>query len=742
MPILFNSLSTFNSNRVEVDLPEIDLKQSYITFNGGATFNFVDALSSCLDVKTKNYTNFYLSPRTLFSDITDSDKLELTPQTFLTPIFFGSAEGETLALASLPLSAGNPSSYGYYYKAGFVQTTKDNADKYRIELYNGEYCSISYQNQLSKSYLVVNSNKECIFDRAVKYDTTFSTSGDIYFRYILNGDRLILLKDIGATTYQITPINTLLSAVSANINPFSTIPEYALTISNNIVIDQEISDNSSYINYEPNTLNINQDGSIFNLKNNYLLYRNLDSENLSQFKVIVLKNQMADNGALYKSNNLALSSESKLLDSRRYTSISQDILALEDQDLVLNYTFNNKSIEMVPGVNYFTTEKSMFPFSQININDSTLIESGAFSSLSPKYADRVTSIVTSQTLKEYRYLCTWLSGSPLSNSKIWVDRYYYPDLETKEAALAGNNIYNNTYDSFVETLIISNATVKNNVESVLYIDKVSDFVFTPNSEYIYERIDLDKLEFIGEKSIGARDAGFYQTINDNNGFCFACNILNYDQKEFQKIYSRFNRINAGLTVSYNKDTIEVTYTVYNVASKRIETVGRSSVPVIKGSSNNIVFSANHKTGKIICYINGVVLFENFISPLYYLPLFGDITANGQDIYQSSDLISELTLTTQPLNDEEVELLVAKYNDSKSEFSISLPCGQRNKSDNISYINSLTTNLKSKSNSINIYINNLNIDDEELQNTIKASVESTIKELLPTNIEINNLEIIS
>jgi hypothetical protein len=82
MPILFNSLSTFNSSRVEVDLPEIDLKQSYITFNGGATFNFVDALSSCLDVKAKNYTNFYLSQRTLFSDITDSDKLELTPQTF------------------------------------------------------------------------------------------------------------------------------------------------------------------------------------------------------------------------------------------------------------------------------------------------------------------------------------------------------------------------------------------------------------------------------------------------------------------------------------------------------------------------------------------------------------------------------------------------------------------------------------------------------------------------------------
>jgi hypothetical protein len=755
MPILFNSLSTFNSSRVEIDLPEVELKQSQITFDGGVTFNFVDALSSCIDFKSKNYTNFYLTPQTLFSDITVSDNLKLIPKAFLTHIVFGtvnpprvSSRAPTLPrrplyLAPQPLSSGNKSSYGYYYTAELVETTQERSAKFKIEIHDSEYCAISHQSDVSKNYLVVDADKRCSFRQAILFDSAFSVNSDIYFRYILNGNRLILLKDIDGVAYQLAPFGRFLSAVNVSQNPLSSIiPKYALTISNNIIVDQEISGNTSYINYEPNTLDVNIDGSMFNLKNNYLLYRNLTPQNLNTFKVIVLKNQMAENGSLFKSNNLSLSSEKRLLDNRSYTSIGQDIQTLEDQNLSINYVYNNKSVKIAPGSNYILTEKSLFPFSQLNINDTTLIESGAFSSLSPKYADKVTSVVISQTQKEYKYLCTWLSGSPLSNSKVWIDRYYYPNIETKEAALAGNGIYNDTYDSFIENLVLTNSDIKSNTEDTLYFDKMSDLVFKPNSEYIYDRIDLDNLDFVRDKSLPTKDKGFYQTINDNNGFCFSCNILNYDDREFQKIYSRFNRKEAGLDITYNNETIEVSYTVYNVASQQVETVGTGFVPVLRGTSNNVVFSANHKTGRVVCYINGIILFETYIAPLYYLPLFGDITANDLDIFQSEDLISELIITGQPLNDEEVSLLVARYNDSKAGFNISLPCGQRNKSDTISYINSLTTNLKSKANAINIYINNLDIDDENVQANIKANIESTVRDVLPTNIEINSLEIIS
>lgn len=741
MPITFYSLSSFQSDRVNIDLPDVELAQSRIAFSGGCTLNFVRALSGCVDIKNKNYTNFYLTQKTLLEDVIEDDKLKLTPKSFLTPLAFGVIDDNFLSLSSIQLSSKSPTSYGYYYNAVFVPSTKDNAELYKIEIYDETYCKISYQNNISKNYLVLDQSKKAIFSQSLLYDTSFSTTSDIYFKYILNGDKLILLKDISGTTYQLSLVDNYLSAVGISVNPFSRITGYALTILNNITVKQEVSSNTSYINYEPNTLNMNVGESIFNIQNNYLLYRNLSQDKYNNFKVVVLKNQMSDNGSLYKSNNLAISG-GNILDNREYTSIAQDIDALEDQNLSLNYTFYNKSINIVPGKNYFKTEKSLFPFSQININDTTFINSGSFSSLAPAYADKVTLIETAPSLNRYEYLCTWLSGAPLSNQKIWVDRYYYPDIASKEAALIGNSIYNETYDMFIEELVSSNAQVKSSTEDTLFFDKVSDMVFRANQEYSYDRIDLNNLDFVASKSSPTVTENFYQIINDNNGFCFACNILSYSDQTVKKIYSKVNRKNAGLTISYNSSYIDVKYTTFNIATQKVDTIAQVNIPALPVTSNNIVFSANHKTGSVVCYINGVVVLGVLVCPLFYNPLFGDIVVEGQNVYASQDFITDLTLTTQPLNDEELELLVARYNDSNAGFSISLPCGQRNKSDVITHINSLQTNLKSKSNDINIYINNLNIDSATLQETIKLNVATAVQDVLPVNVRVKKLEILS
>jgi hypothetical protein len=57
-------------------------------------------------------------------------------------------------------------------------------------------------------------------------------------------------------------------------------------------------------------------------------------------------------------------------------------------------------------------------------------------------------------------------------------------------------------------------------------------------------------------------------------------------------------------------------------------------------------------------------------------------------------------------------------DTIQDLTISLPCGMRNLTDNIKIMNSINTNLKNKSNLVDINIKNLNISSDvtnELKN---------------------------
>ena len=101
-------------------------------------------------------------------------------------------------------------------------------------------------------------------------------------------------------------------------------------------------------------------------------------------------------------------------------------------------------------------------------------------------------------------------------------------------------------------------------------------------------------------------------------------------------------------------------------------------------------------------------------------LFGDINLNSQDFsgdillsnITTNNVISNLLLSLQPqsLEDEIVTIYTRNIN-SIDDIYISLPCGMRNYSDNIDTLNTLGANLKSKSNVVDINIDNLNITKE-------------------------------
>jgi len=104
-------------------------------------------------------------------------------------------------------------------------------------------------------------------------------------------------------------------------------------------------------------------------------------------------------------------------------------------------------------------------------------------------------------------------------------------------------------------------------------------------------------------------------------------------------------------------------------------------------------------------------------------------------------IDNLYLTLNPLQKyQELGYIFGVNIDTIQDITISLPCGMRNLTDNIKIMNSINTNLKNKSNIVDINIKNLNISSnvsDELKNIMLGNITKT----LPKTAVINEIKFI-
>ena len=66
---------------------------------------------------------------------------------------------------------------------------------------------------------------------------------------------------------------------------------------------------------------------------------------------------------------------------------------------------------------------------------------------------------------------------------------------------------------------------------------------------------------------------------------------------------------------------------------------------------------------------------------------------------------------------------------------------RNLTDTIATVNSINSNLKNKSNVIDINIKNLNINDANITDKVKNILRTNIKDVVPQSTTINNINFI-
>ena len=782
-----SSLSALSSAEASFCPMNIELDQFPRTFNGGFKINFIQALSSSQSFKNLNYTNFYLTDNYLLDNVTRYAAPNITPARYTTTLNFGISANAYCKFKSASISSFRLQNIIYEAENyGTAKIVPDDGDVFEIELVDDFTCRVATRVNDLRYFLVVEDGTEFTDTREVLFvaESQLPLSGfNLSYnlsKYLTNSYiNLYSTKDISTVNNRYVITSNGGTIIAQRLAPSKSYDQFVVN-SYNIRIDQELNlttpspYNASYITYD-NAGKVDNTKSDFNLPSNYLLYSS-SNDKTQVFNLLNLKNIVNTQDSFTSSNNLLSTSETTIFSQnlRSYTSIFSDIDSEKNETLALNYVYNNYDVVVTPGTTNFTTPSSLQPFNKININDTKFADCGAFAFPSPSLADRVYNLDDNAPKSEnVTYLCTWLSAANIGQRGVWVDRYFYPDLTTKEEALDGTAAFDITYDMAVENLIMTNSALKSSVSKKYYFDKKSDLIFEPSKRYKYIRVAKEDftskppVNFCETSTIDRKVNNYFSTINKNGGFGLGFTILN-DTGDFY-IESERNAINGGICFKKNGKNCKFIYNLFDNSTEGVSLSARIAKTTFEYDfeidlfeQNNIFISFDAILGVGKLFLNSIELYSFEVNAFQMYTkrlLFGDIFiyyTDENNISQSIEIlrnaafneedriaIDNLYLSLEPLNeDERLAFLFNTNLNAIQDIIISLPCGMRNLTDNIDVVNSINTNLKHKSNVVDININNLNITDGAINDEVKHVILSNIGNSVPKTASINDIKFIN
>ena len=719
----------------------VDIKQIRREF-GGYNLNFPTCFKNNNDSKNLNFSNFYLTSEQLLTDICINPANVLKSNTIITKLKYSNS--------FLNFKAIDPTAYiqqdiykdSLNYGVGiFLENEHDN---FYINFLDSNRCNIYFTQNHNKFYLTSDVNNNVFFTKDILLsfsDTTINPQDFTYLFSETTKNILFFKKNQNGNYILIKNYNRL--ELRLNIVDYFDVP---FEIDRNIYTYPNTSFNTSFITYD-NSNNIDYNKSKFELLNNFLLHKPI--LNTSTIDIICLKNQLTQLDVFSCSNNLLSGGKDSLYvdEHRAYTNIFQDVLSEKDDELKLNYVFYNKPYIITPGVNLINSPETLYPYSRLNINDTKFVDTGSFSFISPKFSDKIYEISENKNHSNngQTLLCTWLSGNPQSEEKIWVDRYYYPDLISKEAALVSTPSYDSTYDDYIENLILSNSDLKDAVSDIKLFDKRSDFCFEANKTYEYHRIDIIP-ETIIPVAIQCSDfnypPNYFKKINDSGKFSISF-YFDGDRDSSWVIKSDRNDIDCELSITKNKDNLTVIYNLYDPTTENVTSYTTTS-KIVTAKYNLFACSLNAMTGEGYVFLNSNIIYNFSITPYNYLRrqiLYGDFFLKKDNInyelitYNLPD-IKNVQISDDYLDPSYLYLLSSLSDRKIDTIYITLPCGMRNSVDDISILSDICNSTSFKSNNMNVIFKNIddNIDKDDLDSYLKTN----LKNVLPATTKINNI----
>jgi hypothetical protein len=686
------------------------------SFENGLYINDSSFLKNIISTSTKSNTKFYLKDSKLFENNFHTKSIEYITETINTPLQLGEIfvnfkyfDTDFFALS------------GDYYTYDTVGETlmSENEDLLTISIVDKNKCTISKEKDGKVFNLRCFSDGSCIFytqEEPTVFDFLYSTEDQwMSFSTMIDGN-----------LYFLTKINNKLVGVLLNSGNMSEYLNNHFKISKQIYNNVDYPSNDLVRNYK-NDLTVDQDEKN---PSNQLMYRT--DENMS---LLFLKNSLNQNGTFSSTvNELSSNAHFKVSNVRRYTSINSDIDRYKDNELSLNYVFGNQEYYIKPGKNLFTTPTDMYPYTNMNINDTLFIKCGAYAHSSPDFSDRVYKYDENTIINNQHLLCTWLSGN--GESSLWVDRYYYPDLVSKENALSGNSIFYSTYDTEIEKLINNNISFKESVIKVPFFDKKSDLCFTSNETYVYDRIDENRFAKLSTIKYDpcTISTNYFKEINKQGQFTLSFYFVG-DNSSWS-LSSNRNDINGGVICNKNGNTFDAEVRLYDPSTRTIESFSiTENIRLQKINFVSIGIDALNGVGYF--WLNDQIVQMFKFTQMQYVNkniLFGDIIFSNENVFDLrilSEYIPPKNVSIYPILDG-YEII--------DDITISLPNNTRNSVDVIELIQNICDSSAFKANIIDIVLSNVDIDDTDL-NTLKEGIKKKMANQIPLTTEIRNIQIV-
>ena len=741
MSLDIENISKIVSNSYNSTL-ELNLDQFQRNYIDGYSLNFFEGFRDIVDFSAKNYTNFYLSKYGKYSSFLINSEKKIESSKIFTYLKIGS---KYLSYVNIDISIYK--NLGSCENLDFVEYKKpiigESLFYLNLEIFDNNRCHIFYVLDDIRFYMACDVTNNVFFIEEDKISFSEETINPQDFTYIYSEtlQTLTFLKDTQVGTFYLNVLEDELILSLSDDKSSMLFNGFQIEKPLNLIFRDDF--DVSFITYDSEN-NIDESKSIFGNSCNTLFHKNSNRER-NELDSIILKNNLSRDDVFVTGNTLLSNFQIPVGNDRNYCSISESVKQEKTGDLLLNYTFNNEVYHIKKGTNNIISPDNMYPFDVISVHDTKFIDCGAFAAYSPEFSDKIYSISPFKSKFEngQTLLCTWLSGS--SDNAVWVDRYYYPDISTKEESLSGKPLLQATYDRYIEILISNNQNLKESIDSNKFFDKKSDLLIEPSKKYQYERVNFEKTSISQnfnycEQFNGTLPTDYYTKINESGFF----NVSFYfpSNKDSWILESSRNDINAGLTIRKTTDSLEVEYRLYDTPTKSFINIEKKFNLV----QNNVNFFAAS-----IDSLNGFGYFilNDDQSHEFKIPLarffnkniiYGDFYIDGQIPQLPSAKISNFTIFNNfiDINTMRIKPISDGYKEIEDIY-ITLPCGSRNGEDNLDQLAISNTN-SFKSSNINVYIKNMGINNDDIVESLESEINNRYQDFFPVNSNVINTKI--
>jgi hypothetical protein len=477
-----------------IDSENIDIKNFSAKLEQDFTVINAEAFNAANDVKIGGYSALYLTEKKYGEDIFEYKNIEINnTNTIVTDLIIESSTGFYFLNINTPKIIDSETRTTCELVPGELVNNINNT-YFEIQLLDTRYCRVFHRVNNDTLFMTANSGLDVFFTNT--NTSSISAIDEYVFTYILDKeqDKISFYKPIGEFNYSVSVGSnnrlTLVKNTSASFAPFNSTNTFKIKYTSRV---SEIAPklNTSWISYSNiNNLEINPDKSSFKNKNNYLFstqYSNATGKDIS-VNFLPLKNQLTKEGISQRGDYLLkipnkLYPQTSLRDYNKIQIGGSSEKGIDDISLTYNF-YNTEFIFKPDEYTAFTTPDSLYPYVQLNINDTLFAINGALGGDSPHSSDKIyTKNIQGSYPNIGNYLCTWLSGGNETTPGLWVDRYFNTSKITPIEALTATAFKLYDFTSSVEEKI-EEGIIANDA----YFDVKSDLTIDPSREYIYQRL--------------------------------------------------------------------------------------------------------------------------------------------------------------------------------------------------------------------------------------------------------------